>query len=188
MPNSLKKSSQEEFTSSEKQSRGSDRRFTLIELMVTISIIAILAIVVLASFTQIRKSSRDAQRKSDLQSVAEALQRFYNDNASFPLSGSGNISYYLGNCTSVGSLVNAKWGSGALAVNERRGIVCGGLTYIKNLPAETLASTPQYCYQNVGVSTQRFELFARLETPPPGGATYTCNSIGTYNYRITSRD
>lgn len=54
--------------------------FTLIELMVVITVIAILAAIALFSFTRIQKQARDARRKSEMKTLATALQAYYTDN------------------------------------------------------------------------------------------------------------
>lgn len=48
--------------------------FTLIELMVVISIIAFLSVIGIASYTATQKSARDARRRADINSIASALE------------------------------------------------------------------------------------------------------------------
>ncbi len=48
--------------------------FTLIELMVVISIIAVLALVGIVFFTSVNSGARDAKRKSDIDSIVHALE------------------------------------------------------------------------------------------------------------------
>ena len=50
--------------------------FTLVELLVVISVIGILASIVLVSFTGSQKQARDTQRKSDLKQYQLALENF----------------------------------------------------------------------------------------------------------------
>jgi len=50
--------------------------FTLIELLVSISIIAILTVAGLISFSRASKVSRDAKRKADLETVRQAMVQF----------------------------------------------------------------------------------------------------------------
>lgn len=52
--------------------------FSLIELLVVISIIGVLITFSIANYTQLRRSARDAQRKSDLKTLQSALELFYN--------------------------------------------------------------------------------------------------------------
>lgn len=48
--------------------------FTLLELMVAISIVAIMATIGLVVFSNAQKNARDAKRKQDIQSIAKALE------------------------------------------------------------------------------------------------------------------
>jgi prepilin-type N-terminal cleavage/methylation domain-containing protein len=62
--------------------------FTLTELLIVIGVIGILAstvIVVLNPATQQQKT-RDAKRKTDLKQIQNALDLYYNDNNSYPVS------------------------------------------------------------------------------------------------------
>jgi prepilin-type N-terminal cleavage/methylation domain-containing protein len=54
--------------------------FTMIELLVVVSIIGILAALALVSFTSSQKQARDAARKSDLKQYSTALEGFANKN------------------------------------------------------------------------------------------------------------
>lgn len=56
--------------------------FTLVEILVVISIIGLLASLTLVSFTGTQKSARDTQRKSDLKQYATTLETFANENNS----------------------------------------------------------------------------------------------------------
>lgn len=58
--------------------------FTLIELLITIFIIAIILTVATISFSEIRKNSRDNQRVQDIQQIQLVLEKYYQDNASYP--------------------------------------------------------------------------------------------------------
>lgn len=56
--------------------------FSLIELMVVISIIGILTAIGAVSFTTAQQKSRDAARKSDMRAVQNALEQYFTVNAS----------------------------------------------------------------------------------------------------------
>lgn len=58
--------------------------FTLIELMVVVSIIAILATLGLSSYNTAIKKSRDGRRKSDIQNIAQALVLYRSDEEGYP--------------------------------------------------------------------------------------------------------
>jgi prepilin-type N-terminal cleavage/methylation domain-containing protein len=62
----------------------SRKGFTLIELMIAISIIAIISAIGLASYSQAQKLARDSKRKQDLRQVAIALELYHQKNKRFP--------------------------------------------------------------------------------------------------------
>lgn len=66
--------------------------FTLIELLVVIAIIGILASIVLASLTDVRKQARDSQRLSDMRQIRTAMELFYNANNRYPDLSRDNVS------------------------------------------------------------------------------------------------
>ena len=61
--------------------------FTLVELLVVISIITLLASVVLTSLNSARAKARDAQRKENLHQMETALRIYFLDNNDFPHCG-----------------------------------------------------------------------------------------------------
>ncbi len=61
------------------------RGFTLIELMVVISILAILVAIGVTSYSTIRKNSRDSIRKADLHSIQNALEQYQGKTGSYPV-------------------------------------------------------------------------------------------------------
>ena len=70
--------------------RKRNKGFTLIELMVVISIIGFLASIVLASLNIARSKGRDVQRLSDLHQLQNALELYKNTHGSYPACASGN--------------------------------------------------------------------------------------------------
>lgn len=71
--------------------------FTLIELMVVISIIGILSGFIMANYIGVQQRARDAQRKSDLLNMRAALEIYRADQGAYPATlkncGPGNISF-----------------------------------------------------------------------------------------------
>lgn len=68
--------------------------FTMIELLVVVSIIGVLAALVMVSFTASQKQAKDIERKSDLRQYSTALEAYANkNNGLFPARtvGSGVI-------------------------------------------------------------------------------------------------
>ena len=67
--------------------------FTLIELMIILVIIAIITSISYITYSNVKKSARDAQRKSDLATIARALGEFKSDHGQYPHAFSTNKSF-----------------------------------------------------------------------------------------------
>lgn len=63
--------------------------FSLIELLVVISVIGILAGLVLVNLVGVRGRADDARAKSDLKSLKTALRLYYNDYQQYPAGSNG---------------------------------------------------------------------------------------------------
>ena len=145
--------------------------FTLIELLVVVAIIAILVSVGMVSYSGIQQRGRDTTRKTDLESVASALETYYADNGAYPTANSGKI-----DCG--GALT---WGTSALN--------CGGKTYLSKLPGDSkYPPHEQYCYESTAPN-QTYNLYADLENqndPARLSTPVNCGgSSGTpYDFRV----
>lgn len=128
--------------------------FTLVELLVVMSIIGVLAALAVGSFRTAQMRGRDATRKSDLKQIAHSLELFYADYGTYPSSSADKIagcSYDF--ATGTGTVCT--WGTGEFSD--------GKTVYFKVLPADPLESET-YLYQTVvGSNNQKFKLFADLE-------------------------
>jgi len=130
--------------------------FTLVELLITITIIGILASVGLGTFTSAQKKSRDSRRKNDLATISKALEVYNNDhNATYPYPAddSGQIK----GCT-VDSAVESvcSWGSAFQHADTTPDTV-----YLIVLPDDP--STSQDYYYDAAVNRKSYQLYARLE-------------------------
>lgn len=137
--------------------------FTLVELLVVMSIIGILATVILGGFRASQKRARDTKRKSDLQQVGKALEMFYNDHERYPDSNSGLIvacEYVEG-----GTSTDCIWGNDEMSD--------GDTTYFRQLPDDL--SGYNYYYRSLE-NGKGYQLYAYLENPEdigciPNGCT-----------------
>jgi general secretion pathway protein G len=64
--------------------------FTLMELLISISIIGILVAIGIVSFATVNRQSRDTKRKSDIEQVRSALEMYRADNGNYPSTGGGS--------------------------------------------------------------------------------------------------
>lgn len=113
------------------------RGFTLVELLVVISIMSILTIISVASFVNAQTKARDSQRKSDLDGLSKALMMYYNDYGIFPAT------------VNFGNSSTGFTGS-------------GGIIYMRKIPIEIRAGWLPYVYLTNSSGTT-FNLFANLE-------------------------
>lgn len=123
------------------------RGFTLIELLVVVSLIGILATLVLANLNAARERGRDAQRKSDLKSIQNSLQLYYNDYGKFPDNNSS------GEILGCGA-------SGVSACTYGSAWTAGDTTYMQTLPEDPI-STQAYVYSQTDLDS--YTLTACLE-------------------------
>jgi type II secretion system protein G len=121
------------------------RGFTLIEILIVMVIIGILATLSIGSFQSSQQKARDAERKSDLQQIANSLEAYYNDYGQYPAS---TLTFKLTGCAGGGE---CDWGDPFVDDN--------GTTYMVELPADPKA---QHSYYYVSNGTY-YQLYARLE-------------------------
>jgi len=60
------------------------RGFTLVELLVVITVITILAGISVVTYTQVQKNARDGKRKADLTSIQNNLELYYSSYNQYP--------------------------------------------------------------------------------------------------------
>ncbi len=58
--------------------------FTIVELLIVIVVIAILATLVIVTFTGIQQKARDSQRQTDINALDSHLEAYYAENGSYP--------------------------------------------------------------------------------------------------------
>ncbi len=134
------------------------RGFTLLELLVVITIIGLLSSVGLASYTRAQARARDAKRQSDLTSLRNALEIYYAEMNVYVNTGGA----WQDITTPLTALVP---------------------TYIKVLPADPGGAGLVYRYRSVS-SQQGYCLEANLETSTATQTTCTVALQSGYDYGI----
>ena len=142
--------------------------FTLVELLVSITIIGILASIGLSTFTSAQMKSRDAKRKAHLRQLADTFEAYFNDYKKYP-DDDGN-----------GQLNGYNWGSAFIDSN--------GTVYMVKLPTDPVVGLTYY-YDSLENGT-KFKLYAYLEnTEDPMKLTLTdpiCSTDKICNYGVSS--
>jgi len=99
--------------------------FTIVELLIVIVVIGILATITIVAYNGIQQRGRDAQRRSDISTIAKALELYYTDKGYYP-SGGGSTSINSGWSTTA----DASWPNLATALQD----------YIKTLPRDPIST------------------------------------------------
>ncbi len=120
--------------------------FTLVELLVVISIIALIVGLAMPNFLGARERGRDSKKKGELLQVKNAMRLYYNDYGQYP----GGTGYYINGCGSAGTSQCPRIGP-----FQAGGASGTDTLYMKTLPAD-------YNYQQAGGGDD-FALKATLE-------------------------
>lgn len=131
--------------------------FTLIEILVVITILAVLATVGINSYRVSQIKSRDIARKADLAQIQRALEMYFNDKNLYPVAP-------------------LPWGDSLTDPSHPATV------YMEKVPKDPVGN-PEYCYVTVGTS---YRLYAKLEnSQDPKIGSYTCGGK-SYNYGVSS--
>lgn len=136
--------------------------FSLIELVIAMTIIAILSAALWGNFFSSIIKGRDSRRKQDIESVAKALELYYYDFRAYP--------------TAMPS-----WGQSFSHPTK------GSVIYMQKLPTDPIYPKYSYCYTSDANGTY-YKLYANLENtsdPKLLPALVVCNGVN-YNYGVSS--
>jgi len=91
--------------------------FTLIEILVVVTIIMLLTATAVVTYSTFLKQSRDAKRKADLGQISAALEMYRSNNVGYPNGNWSNLS-----------------------------VLTSGTIYIQSLPSDPKSSSYSYYY------------------------------------------
>ncbi len=130
------------------------RGFTIIELLVSVAIIALLTAIVMVSISTTKSKNRDTNRMSQLHEINNALNLYHTGNQRFPI--------YTGNITGTDAMSTVLENSGA----------------ISEVPIDPLNSAP-YIYTYTSADGTNFSMGFCLETDTIQGYSQGCGNIIT---------
>lgn len=127
--------------------------FSLIELLTVITIIGILVAVASVSYTNAQQKARDGKRRSDLKSVQQALELYFQTAGRYPSSTDIII------CATPFDSASIQWGTKFACF---KGVT--ETVFMQQLPKDPVYSAfEQYSYQSSGSPPLRYILSAKLE-------------------------
>lgn len=125
--------------------------FTLIEILVAITIISILLAAATASYTSAQKKGRDGKRKVDLKAVQQALELYFQTNGKYPAGSTGSIQ-----CNAGADTTTLTWGTSTFT--------CNSITFMDKLPKDPKdQSTNGYYFTSSGSPPTSYVISALLE-------------------------
>lgn len=138
--------------------------FSLIELLIIISVISVVSIGGLTFFSNTRTKARDSVRKTDLVKLATALELYAQQHNLSYIDGTPNLE---GNCTS----------------SDTTAFYTGIAPYMSDgiVPTDPQTRT-NYCYISIN-NGQTFRIFTNMENTPEANLT---GCTGTYDYSVVS--
>lgn len=144
------------------------RGFTLVELLVTVSIIAILASIAIGAYNSFQKNGRDAKRQADLKVIQSALEQYKADQNYYPTTGS----------VVPGSSLTRSIGGSYL--NKIPQAPSGSIEYSYfALPGQPT------CDNSTGKLCTSYYLCAKVENSNNANTLTNCDSKN-YNYEVSS--
>jgi len=122
--------------------------FTLVEMLVVISIIGILSAVLAGGYVNSQKSARDVARKLSLKSISDTLSVYYSDYGVYPHTPEIDINDLI---------------------DDQNQLTKNGVVYIKKMPKETKDGVAQIFYEVGRAPTYKsFRLYTNLENDEDG--------------------
>ena len=136
--------------------------FTMIEILISIAIIAVLTAIGIVSYVSINKNARDAKRRGDIEQIRSALELYRSDNGYYPAPANA---------------IDPGWADvddlGADLVD----------TYLPSIPSDPKGDVSQYMYQAKDASATTGHYYGYcLSAATEGVNASSCTPYPTYNY------
>lgn len=152
------------------------RGFTLVELVIVITIMSILLVLAVVNLRSSQVTARDQERKTDVENIARGLEGFYTNNG----SGADYPSTYIGDSATTDDTVKSDLRNIDIKSLQAPGVAAGTRSLISatNATETTAGVAPQptitqYVYQPIQLDNslctlvtqecRRYNLYYRLE-------------------------
>ena len=122
--------------------------FTLVEILVVVTIISMLASIAAVSYSRFVKQSRDARRKTDIEQIRAAVEMYRNFNGEYPST-----------VTSGASITDSAPST---------------TIYMTRVPSDPM---PAYAYYYLRSSTQNYSLCAYIEGGNATSISASCGTL-----------
>lgn len=158
------------------QSSDKNKGFTLVELLVAITIVAILSMIALTLYSSSQKSARDAKRKEDINAISKALEQYKTAKGSYP---TGCADAWSGDTHTEWNLTT-----------------CGLTGYMKELPKDPINYDNGDCDTKDGCHLYRlcvssdgssYVVGVNLEDGADQGAPTDCGLAGSHRFWIPNQ-
>lgn len=140
------------------------KAFTLVEILVVVTIISLLASIAAVSYSRFVKQSRDARRKTDIEQIRAAIELYRNFNGAYPTPVPATSGMLFGLATGT--------------------IIDGATTYMSRIPNDPMSSGPStntYYYTSSG-TFQDYTLCAYIEGGETSVSLVSCGTSLVCNY------
>ena len=163
---------------------GTQKGFTLLELLVVLAIIGIMTAIGIVAFTAAQVRARDSQRKADLKVIASVLENYFQKNKSYPSSSSGacgtNVGWFCSKTTDDWIDVLTPTYIKTLP----KDLMNDGTRICQTAPVNNANASLTYAYQSsAGPAPKEYILVSKLENendPDAGKPVRFANSTLTY--------
>ncbi len=150
--------------------------FTLIEILVAVTIVAVLSAIGVTSYQSINKRTRDARRKSDLEQIRSALEFYRTDVGHYPYK-CGWVSYTGYPYPMLKQLFEPDY----MAAVPQDPKIGDGVT-VGHVAAPSGHYGYMYSSEGCGEAGFKYALWAQLESPSAADiATISQGSVTQYN-------
>ncbi len=137
------------------------KSFSLVEILVVVTIISLLASIAAVSYSRFVKQSKDARRKSDVEQIRAAIELYRNFKGTYP---------------SPAAAPGMLFGSGSIDDST----VVPTISYMSKIPTDPMPATYNYYFTSPGPAYQDYTLCAYVEGGDTTSISASCGSACNY--------